>query len=121
METIFIYLIKSSGLLALFFISYHILLRKETFFTSNRWFLLSGLGTALVLPLLVYTKVVWVEPVTTTMDWTTIPVTTVIEQKTFMDYWPLILASVYGIGILVLAIKFLYDFYSLKQLLKGKC
>ncbi len=120
MEAIFIYLVKSSGLLALFFISYHVLLRKETFFRSNRWFLLSGLCTALILPLLVYTKVVWVEPLTTTVDWTAIPATTVIEQKTFMDYWPFLVACVYGIGILILATKFLYDFYSLKLLLKGK-
>ena len=118
MEAIFIYLVKSSGLLALFFISYHVLLRKETFFRSNRWFLLSGLCTALILPLLVYTKVVWVEPLTTTVDWTAIPATTVIEQKTFMDYWPFLVACVYGIGILILATKFLYDFYSLKLLLK---
>lgn len=120
MEAIFIYLVKSSGLLALFFISYHILLRKETFFTSNRWFLLSGLATAVFLPLLVFTKVVWVEPIAIPIDLTTIPLTTVIEQKTLMDYCPLILASIYGMGILVLAVKFLHDFYSLKQLLKGK-
>ena len=120
MEPLFIYLLKSSGLIALFFISYHILLRKETFFTSNRWFLLSGLATAVVLPLLVYTKVVWVEPIATTIDLSTIPVVTAIEQKTFLDYVPLIMASIYGIGMLVLAIKFLYDFYSLRRLLKGK-
>ena len=73
MEPLFIYLLKSSGLIALFLLSYHMLLRKETFFISNRWFLLSGLVTAVVLPLLVYTKVVWVEPVATTIDWSTIP------------------------------------------------
>ncbi len=120
MEPLFIYLLKSSGLISLFFVSYHILLRKETFFTSNRWFLLSGLATAVVLPLLVYTKVVWVEPVATTIDWSTIPAAPVIKQKTFMDYVPLILASIYGIGMLVLSIKFLYDCYSLRRLLKGK-
>ena len=120
MEPLFIYLLKSSGLIALFLLSYHMLLRKETFFISNRWFLLSGLVTAVVLPLLVYTKVVWVEPVATTIDWSTIPASPVIKQKTFMDYVPLIMASIYGIGMLVLAIKFLYDFYSLRRLLKGK-
>ncbi|UQD57215.1 M56 family metallopeptidase [Flavobacterium sp. K5-23] len=120
METLFIYLVKSSGLLALFFISYFFMLRKETFFTSNRWFLLVGLFTSVILPLIVYTKVIWVEPVVSTMDWSTIPVTHYVEEKTFVDYLPLILVLVYGLGILVLLAKFLYDFYSLKKLLKGK-
>jgi hypothetical protein len=32
------------------------LLRKETFFTANRWFLLAGLVTSVVLPLVVLLK-----------------------------------------------------------------
>ena len=61
METIFIYLLKSSGLIAMFYLAYHFLLRKETFFDSNRWFLLSGLITSLLLPLYFIKKVVYVE------------------------------------------------------------
>jgi hypothetical protein len=120
METIFIYFLKSSGLLVLFFISYHALLRKETFFNSNRWFLLSGLVTSAVLPLLVYTKVIWIAPVTSNFDYTTIPLTTVVEQKSILDYMPLMALLIYGLVITLLAIKLLYDFHSLKQLLKGK-
>jgi hypothetical protein len=64
MEAIFIYIIKTSGLITLFYLAYHILLRKETFFTSNRWFLLSGLITSIVLPFVVYTKIIWVASTT---------------------------------------------------------
>ncbi|NRT17011.1 hypothetical protein HNP99_003385 [Flavobacterium sp. 28A] len=120
METLFIYLLKSSGLLALFFISYHLLLRKETFFNSNRWFLLLGLITSVGLPLLVYTKVVWVTPVASNFDYTTIPLTIVAEQKSIMDYVPLISILLYGFVAMLLAAKLLYDFYNLKKLLKGK-
>lgn len=120
METISIYLLKCSGLLALFFISYYGLLRKETFFNSNRWFLLSGLLTSAVLPLLVYTKIIWVAPKTSNFDYTTIPFTTMVEQKSIWEYMPLIALLLYGIVITLLAAKLLYDFYSLKQLLKGK-
>ena len=63
METLFIFIAKSSGLLALFYLAYYFLLRKETFFNSNRWFLLAGLITSVVLPLLVYTKVILVAPI----------------------------------------------------------
>jgi hypothetical protein len=37
METLFIYLLKSSGLVTLFFLAYYFLLRRNLF-TSNRWF-----------------------------------------------------------------------------------
>ncbi|TBX70096.1 M56 family metallopeptidase [Flavobacterium silvisoli] len=61
METLFIYLIKSSGLLAMFYLAYHFLVRKETFFDANRWFLLSGLLTSALLPLFFIKKIIWVE------------------------------------------------------------
>ncbi|GGB68112.1 hypothetical protein GCM10007424_05130 [Flavobacterium suaedae] len=63
MENFIIYLCKTSALLSIFYIAYYALLRKETFFNSNRRFLLIGLITSAVLPLLVFTRTVWVEPV----------------------------------------------------------
>ena len=62
MEALFIYIAKSAGLITMFYCAYYFLLRKETFFNSNRWFLLFGLITSVILPLIVYTKVVWVNP-----------------------------------------------------------
>ena len=120
METLFIYLIKSSGLLAVFFLGYHIMLRKETFFTANRWFLLAGLITSVVLPLVVFTKIIWVEPVVSNTDWTNIPVSNYVEGKSLQDYLPLLSFLAYGIGLLLLLAKFAYDFYSLRTVLKGK-
>jgi hypothetical protein len=61
MEAIFIYLLKSSGLITVFYLAYHFLVRKETFFNSNRWFLLSGLFTSLLLPLFFIKKIILVE------------------------------------------------------------
>lgn len=61
MESVIIYILKASGLLAVFYLTYYILLRKETFFKTNRNFLLVGLVTSLVLPLLVLTRTIIVE------------------------------------------------------------
>ena len=61
METLFTNLLKSSALIAAFYLAYHLLVRKETFFNTNRWFLLTGLFTALLLPWFNITKVVYVE------------------------------------------------------------
>ena len=61
METIFIYFLKANALLLLFYLAYYFLLQKETFFTTNRWFLLSGLITAISLPLFFITKTIIIE------------------------------------------------------------
>lgn len=45
------YLLKASAILALFLLVYQALLRRETFFRVNRFFLLSGIFAALLLPL----------------------------------------------------------------------
>jgi hypothetical protein len=62
METLFIYFIKVSVLVSIFYLSYSLLLKKETFFSKNRWFLLAGLITSILLPLFMITKIVWIEP-----------------------------------------------------------
>jgi hypothetical protein len=120
METLFIFLVKSSGLIGMFYLSYFFLLRKETFFNSNRWFLLAGLISSVVLPLVVFTKIVWVDPTPTNFDWSKIPVTTPIENEDFEINWYFVFAVVYSIGILVFLMKFAFDFYSLSKVLKGK-
>ena len=121
METLFIYLIKSSGLIGMFYLAYYFLLRKETFFNSNRWFLLAGLISSVVLPLVVFTKIVWVDPSPTSFDWSKIPMnTTTIENDTFEINWYLVSAIIYSIGMLMFLMKFAFDFYSLSKVLKGK-
>ncbi|WP_158729915.1 MULTISPECIES: M56 family metallopeptidase [unclassified Flavobacterium] len=120
MEALYLYLIKSSGLLALFFVAYHFLLRKETFFTSNRWFLVLGLFTSVVLPLVAFTKIVWVEPSTNTIDWSQIPLTTSSEKDISEINWYLVIGMLYAIGMLLFILKLAFDFYSLHRVLKGK-
>ncbi|MBJ2124094.1 M56 family metallopeptidase [Flavobacterium sp. IB48] len=146
MEALFIFILKSSGLLAMFYFAYIFLLRKETFFNSSRWFLIAGLITSVILPFVVYTKVIWVEappaptpdPIitTTTTDVKNIPLSnsnvaayqdhysptkvSVVEEENFEINWSLVLAVAYGMGFLAFMIKFALDFYSLNSILKGK-
>jgi len=61
MENWMIYFAKVNGLLVVFYLMYILFLRKETFFTSNRWYLILGLISSFVLPLITFTKTVWVE------------------------------------------------------------
>lgn len=119
METLFIYIAKSSGLIALFYIAYYFLLRKETFFTGNRWFLLAGLFTSVILPWIVFTTIVWVEPTPTDFDWSKLPMRPAQEEN-FEINWYLVLVIAYIIGTVLFLVQFALDFYNLNRVLKGK-
>ena len=62
MENLLLYFIKANGLIILFYLMYVLFLRKETFFISNRWYFIIGLLLALALPVIKFTKTIWVEP-----------------------------------------------------------
>ena len=47
------YLLKASAIIVIFYICYKLFLQRETFFESNRWFLLTGLAVALAMPFIV--------------------------------------------------------------------
>ncbi|MEH6657487.1 M56 family metallopeptidase [Leeuwenhoekiella marinoflava] len=56
---VLIYIFKSAAILSLFFMAYVALLKNETFFKTNRQFLLIGIFTALIAPVLVLTRTVY--------------------------------------------------------------
>ncbi|MCD0474080.1 M56 family metallopeptidase [Flavobacterium sp. EDS] len=120
MEAIFIYILKTSGLITLFYLAYYFLLRKETFFNSNRWFLLTGLITSVVLPFIVYTKTVWIASTPTSYINNYQIYTPQNNPDVSLVDWNFALIAIYGIGFLALLIKFAFDFYSLNSVLKGQ-
>ena len=111
MEAVFIYFLKANGLLILFFLAYFFLLRKETFFTKNRWFLLLGLFATVLLPLITFTKVIWVDPTPISFETATndyIPY--IIENNVIEEPidWNSILIYIYvGISILFVSKVFI--------------
>jgi hypothetical protein len=137
MEALFIFILKSGGLLAMFYFAYILLLRKETFFNSSRWFLIAGLLTSVILPFVVYTKVIWITPApvatekiynnTTNLGssaevapyaYTNIP--EIVTEESFEINWDLVYLAIYSIGFIAFMVKFAFDFYSLNCVLKGK-
>ncbi|CAM4113756.1 M56 family metallopeptidase [Flavobacterium antarcticum] len=122
MENLVIYLIKSSTLLLFFFTTYYFLLKKETFFTANRWFLIVGIFCSALLPLLTFQKIVWVEPVVSTVQLintgttsNTITNVATLEENAFS--WELVLIVLYGLGVLIFLSKLIIEFYSLKKVI----
>ncbi len=120
MENLLEYIVKSSGLIAAFFLAYTLLLRKETFFRGNRWFLLLGLLTSVVLPLVTFEKVIWVAPSPTVTQWTALSNTIPTQAASIEINWYLVFGCIYGLGLLVFLFQLVFDFKHLRALLKGR-
>ncbi|AWH85683.1 peptidase M56 [Flavobacterium album] len=129
MENFIIYMVKACGIIAVFFLAYNALLKKETFFNSNRWFLLAGLFTAVALPFIVYTKTIWVEPVPLAqMPVRTIDINQLIQYKQHLEKlpppeetininWFDIIGGMYFAGVLLFFVRFVLDFLSIRKVL----
>tara|TARA_R100000935_G_scaffold34501_1_gene55148 strand:+ start:765 stop:3092 length:2328 start_codon:yes stop_codon:yes gene_type:complete len=99
MESLLIYLLKSAGLLSLFYILYILLLKNDTAFTANRKFLLGGIVGSAILPAIYFTKTVIVNaPVFSYSQFSNSEIVSVQETKVTTDWWQII-------GILYLAIS----------------
>ena len=126
METLLLYVLKSCALLALFYLAYQLLLKKETFFNANRVFLLMGLITATLLPMAVFTKTVWVAP-RPVQQLSSVDMAMFIAaaknqppQDEFQVNWPYMLLAIYAAGLLFFGIKLLADIYKVRAMVKGK-
>ncbi|GAA4315836.1 hypothetical protein GCM10023115_26290 [Pontixanthobacter gangjinensis] len=61
MEAFLIYILKASILLGVFYLSYILLLKRETSFELNRKFLIGGVFTSFLLPLIYFTRKIYIE------------------------------------------------------------
>ncbi|MEX0316002.1 MAG: M56 family metallopeptidase [Allomuricauda sp.] len=118
MEVFAIYLLKTSGLIVLFWLFYQTLLKKETFFIINRWFLLAGLALSLCTPLFYFTQTVWIDPVVISYPEvsTVNHVSNSLTSETSWD-WSLFVFAIYLIGVMFLTIRFIVQLYSLRKLI----
>ena len=116
MENFFFYILKSSLILTLFYSVYNFFLKKDTFFTINRHFLLVGIGCSLTLPFIEFTTIEFVEqPVFNFLHDHTINPTTPTEQSTSIDWW-LIIFTIYCIITMILLGRFIFQLRSLYKL-----
>lgn len=125
METVVLYLLKACLLLTVFYIAYYFLLRKETFYNGNRWFLLTGLVASLLLPLAFITKTVWIEPQNIVYDNNVNPITYVTATPlpdpvdTSVD-WITVGLYIYGVIVLTLIARLCFNMVSLFSLFRNK-
>ncbi|WP_430400958.1 M56 family metallopeptidase [Flavobacterium sp.] len=120
METLLLYFLKVNGLLIVFYLTYYLLLRKETFFQSNRWFLLLGIISSFVLPLITFTEIVWIDPEPIEYATNTYIPNTNIEASEISNLfnWQFFLTSVYIIVSIIFFIRIVFEVISFIRILK---
>lgn len=106
----FIYLLKFSVSLCIFIVFYKLFLEKEKMHQLKRYYLLAAILLALSVPLITFTT--YIEPVVSNFtEIKTYPVVDIeqeIAKKPF-NYLPIILLSIYGIGVILFGIKFILN------------
>lgn len=128
METVLIYLAKSSAILGIFYVIYIAFLNKETFFQLNRLYLISGIFMALVIPFISITKTVYIDPVPVTpAEYVYVPSAlleaSISEQASvapaFEINWLYVFAVLYAIGMLFMMTKLVIQLFSVYSIIRN--
>ena len=112
------YLLKSSAVIFIFYACYKVFLQRDTFFNSNRWFLLLGLLIASCIPLIVipvyveYTPIQLPNFIGTTVSEN--PITLQEETFNLIDLLP----NIYLLGLVFFLVKLIIELLSLNRILK---
>jgi len=118
METLLVYLLKASGILAIFYLAYQLFLKRETFYSVNRHFLMAGLLTALLLPFITITN--YVEIAATPLNFVANDTALVNANRTVQGFnWIALLFGIYMAGLLIFTTKFIVQIVSLFILVKS--
>jgi len=110
------YLLKASGVTVIFYVFYKIFLQRDTFFESNRWFLLIGLITSVFIPLFVIPIYVEQAPVSLDHFVFSEPAVTTNTNNSSFNLLSLF-KTVYFLGIIIFTSRFILQLRSLLPLL----
>lgn len=110
METLII-IAKSAAILSLFYLTYRIVLQKDTFFSANRHYLIGGIIASLTLPFLQFTQISFIDmPVyeTIPMSANFSPVVSemIPVEPSFIINWWMVALVTYLIGVAVMLFRF---------------
>ncbi len=110
------YLLKTSAVIVVFYLCYKLFLQRDTFFQSNRWFLLIGLITAFLLPFVVIP--IYIERTPILLDAYVFNDVTSLNAKpeqsvTFLQLF----YAGYLLGVVFFSIRFLIQLFSLAKMI----
>ncbi|PXY01160.1 hypothetical protein DF185_10945 [Marinifilum breve] len=127
MNEFFNYLVQASGILAVFYVLYFLLLRNERFFNEIRWFLMASMVLAVFLPLvrIPYTVLVEASPVDVLSglsvgDWMAGSMPEAMPENNSLFSIPQILFGIYLSVSLVLFIRSSIKVWQIWIMIEGK-
>lgn len=114
------YLLKSGGCLLVFYLFYVLFLEKENMHVYKRIYLLSILVVSFLIPLVTFTNYVdvveQIQPMIASGIVTEFPIIVATEQQ---NYLPIILWSIYSLGVLLFGLKFIKNSYEIIRRIKN--
>lgn len=115
------YLLKSSACLAIFMLFYKLCLEKTSAHTFKRFYLLAIILISVSIPSITFTEYIVVQKIipTTTTNFNTIQSIDIPESKSFQDYLPSILWSIYTLGVIIFLFRFLKNLYQIFKKIKS--
>lgn len=121
----FLYILKSTLVLSMFYGVYTLLLHRDTLFTFHRHFLIAGIVSALLLPLWEFTQTIVVEvsALSTPQQVLLEPINTSSSSVaanigTAAIPWNMIIGTLYLVGVIFLLVRFMRQLNSLYQLIR---
>ncbi|MBW1298613.1 M56 family metallopeptidase [Aquimarina litoralis] len=118
MEAFLLYILKSSIILSLFYMVYFFLLRKDTFFTANRHFLLAGMLGSLLLPFLEFTQIEFIEQPSFQFIEYSSDASVSEEIPSAPINWYLLLLIGYAVITFILSVRFIIQLVSLRKIFR---
>ncbi|MCQ0110295.1 M56 family metallopeptidase [Zhouia amylolytica] len=101
------YFIKSGACLAILLVFYKFFLEKEGIHTFKRYYLLTAVIISFVIPLITFTQYIEVSEGATPVFTGAMSFDEDASSLSTVSYWPAVLWSIYGIGVLFFYLRFL--------------
>ncbi len=117
METVGLYLVKCSGVLFLFWATYHLFLKQETLFKENRWFLISGIVISFLFPLYKIKNIVVIDVVPTLDTYAATGTSFLNAEGNAISFNEMVLLT-YLAGSLFFTLRFFVRLYQIARLTK---
>ena len=114
------YILKFSACLLVLLAFYKLFLEKESMHKFKRFYLISTILAALIIPLVTFTKVI-VEPLKNVMhsEIVTLPTDTAVSNFTWLDLIPNIIWGLYILGAVVFSWKFIRNLWEIRLKIKN--
>ncbi|PIA78487.1 hypothetical protein BFR04_02840 [Gaetbulibacter sp. 4G1] len=110
-----LFVLKSSACLAVFMVFYKLCLEKTSAHTFKRFYLIGVILISISIPLITFTE--YIELSKTDFE-NALPIEVTDQSKTFYDLLPVILWSIYVLGLIIFLFRFFKNIYRLFQKIK---